>query len=322
MLLALTCAADLHRATAGRFDPTILDALERSRLRPHVRIRRPRCRTRSTAREPVRSPGSRAVEIDADGSRVRLPPGTRLDLGGIGKGLAADLVARGLVDRGARHRARRDGRRPPRPRRTAARRFVGRPGARSARRRARRVPVPLAEGAIVTSTTRIRSLERGAAAATTTSSIPTTGDSARTGVAAVVAAARDAWWAEGIAKSIIVAGDVAGAAAGGRNRRSGLALPRRRKCARRRSDRDDDRSCSASSNSKLSWYAARVGADRVGRRDPEHSLGPRVSTRLIRRKGVPPGSSTCTSSSERCLGVRRCAHPCAVGRQLRVLRPA
>src|SRR5882762_1423038 len=28
MLLVLTCAADLHRATAGRFDPTIIDALE------------------------------------------------------------------------------------------------------------------------------------------------------------------------------------------------------------------------------------------------------------------------------------------------------
>jgi len=28
MLLALTCAADLHDASGGRFDPTILDALE------------------------------------------------------------------------------------------------------------------------------------------------------------------------------------------------------------------------------------------------------------------------------------------------------
>src|SRR5262249_31371860 len=30
MLLALTCAADLHAATDARFDPTILDALERA----------------------------------------------------------------------------------------------------------------------------------------------------------------------------------------------------------------------------------------------------------------------------------------------------
>ena len=68
---------------------------------------------------------------------------------------------------------------------------------------------PLTDGAIVTSTTRMRRWSRGG---TDYHHIvdPRTGDSARTGIAAVVAAGRDAWWAEGIAKAIIVGGIGAG----------------------------------------------------------------------------------------------------------------
>ncbi len=202
LLLALTCAADLHRATAGRFDPTILDALESTGydrtfelVAVHHEVDAPRA--------PV--PGFAPVEVDEERSRVRLPPGTRLDLGGLGKGLAADLVARGLVDRGAR---------------TA---LVGMGGDLRARGEAPPdgswdVPVldpfdetlvafrfPLTDGAIVTSTTRMRAWTRGNRSYHHLVD-PATGDSARTGVAAVVAAANDAWWAEGIAKAIIIGG--------------------------------------------------------------------------------------------------------------------
>ena len=41
------------------------------------------------------------MRIDRDHNTVALPAGVQLDLGGIGKGLAADLVASGLVERGA-----------------------------------------------------------------------------------------------------------------------------------------------------------------------------------------------------------------------------
>ena len=140
---------------------------------------------------------------------MRLPPGTRLDLGGIGKGLAADLIARGLVDRGTRSA------------------LVGLGGDLRARGEPPEggwtIPVedPLAaagvafeqrlrSGAIVTSTTRMRTWRRNGRRYHHLID-PSTGDSARSGVAAVVARATDAWWAEGIAKAIVVAGAEEGA---------------------------------------------------------------------------------------------------------------
>ena len=206
MLLALTCAADLHDATDGRFDPTILDALEQSGYDRTFEEVAPDAGRVPDAR---RAPGFATVEIDADHSRVRLPPGVRIDLGGVGKGLAADLVARGLVDRGARSV------------------IVGLGGDLRARGGAPPggswdVPVldpldaariafrfPLLDGAIVTSTTRIRHWTRGGREYHHLLD-PATGECARTGIAAVVVHARDAWWAEGIAKSIVVAGIDAG----------------------------------------------------------------------------------------------------------------
>jgi thiamine biosynthesis lipoprotein len=210
MLLVLTCAADLHRITAGRFDPTILDALERAGYDRTFEAVPANIRDApDRRRNGHRVPGFARVEIDEERSRVRLRAGARLDLGGLGKGLAADLIARGLVDRGARSALvslggdlRAGGEPPPDG--------------------AWQIPVldpfddgrvafrfPLVDGAIVTSTTRIRRWTR---ARRDYHHIvdPATGDSARTTVVAVVAAARDAWWAEGIAKSVIIGGATVG----------------------------------------------------------------------------------------------------------------
>jgi thiamine biosynthesis lipoprotein len=214
MLLALTCAADLTRATAGRFDPTIIDALERSGYdRTFTAITADRNDAPVVGRTSTTIvPGFAPVEIDEARSRVRLPAGTRIDLGGVGKGLAADLIARGLVDRGARHalvalggdvRVRGepigniggDGWNIPVVDPFADDRILFR--------------VPLTDGAIVTSTTRIRRWTRADREFHHIVD-PATGDPTRTGVAAVVASARDAWWAEGIAKAIIVGGIDAG----------------------------------------------------------------------------------------------------------------
>jgi thiamine biosynthesis lipoprotein len=51
----------------------------------------------------VPAPGSLAADIEVDEQRraVHVPAGVRLDLGGIGKGFAADLVAARLMDDGA-----------------------------------------------------------------------------------------------------------------------------------------------------------------------------------------------------------------------------
>jgi thiamine biosynthesis lipoprotein len=207
MLLAFTCAADLHRATGGRFDPTIRRVLEDSGYdRTFEAVRA----TGESAFAPTTVEGFARVDVDADESRVRIPAGVRVDLGGIGKGLAADLIARGAIDRGAR---------------TILVNIGGDMHARGEAppEGAWQIPVEdpfdesrvafhyhLAQGAFVTSTTRIRAWSRDNVRYHHIID-PARGDAARTDVGAVVAAARDAWWAEGIAKSVIIAGSAAGA---------------------------------------------------------------------------------------------------------------
>ncbi len=206
MLLALTCATDLHRASGGRFDPTIRTALEHAGYDRTFEAVPAHDDTTFTA---VPADGFSNVELDVHESRVRLPAGMRIDLGGVGKGLAADLIARGAVDRGAR---------------TVLVSIGGDMHARGERppEGAWNVPVEhpfdesqvafdyrLTEGSLVTSTTRIRRWSRNNVRYHHIID-PARGDSTRTDVGAVVAAARDAWWAEGIAKSVIVAGSEAG----------------------------------------------------------------------------------------------------------------
>ena len=48
------------------------------------------------------SPGLAGLELRRDDEAVRLAPGLRIDLGGIGKGLAADMLAGDLLFMGAK----------------------------------------------------------------------------------------------------------------------------------------------------------------------------------------------------------------------------
>ena len=96
---AVTAAAEAWRETHGRFDPTILGALaslgyDRSFATMPADLGAPR----STATVA----GFASVALDPDARAVGLPVGVGLDLGGIGKGLAADLVVDELEARGAR----------------------------------------------------------------------------------------------------------------------------------------------------------------------------------------------------------------------------
>ncbi len=89
-------ALDARRVTGGVFDPTVLGALVRAGYdRPFEQI---------DARDGVDScdlvTGAAGIRIDGD--MVCLPRGTGFDPGGIGKGFAADLVARELLAAGAR----------------------------------------------------------------------------------------------------------------------------------------------------------------------------------------------------------------------------
>jgi thiamine biosynthesis lipoprotein len=202
LLLAMTCAQDLFHATDGAFDPTVRDALERAGYdRTFTAI----LHDDANAVEPAHpAPGFGAVEIDVDRSAVRLPAGVHIDLGGVGKGLAADLVARGLVERGARSALVSVG---------GDMRAYG-----EAPRRGWIVPVEgpfddrcaafhhtLTNGALVQSTTQIRQWTRAGRVLHHIID-PATGEPTDTGIVAAVVAARDAWWAEGIAKAMMIRG--------------------------------------------------------------------------------------------------------------------
>ncbi len=98
--VAVAAAVEAWRATDGRFDPTVLAALEASGYDRDFALLEPDPRA-VTDDVPMPAPGCREIEIDHVVGAVTLPPGLRIDLGGIGKGLAADLVVDELIAAGA-----------------------------------------------------------------------------------------------------------------------------------------------------------------------------------------------------------------------------
>jgi thiamine biosynthesis lipoprotein len=206
LLLAIERAEALWRATGGAFDPTVLQALERAGYdRTFERV--------VSSSEPVPcptpAPGFGLLEIDHVARAVRTPQGVTIDLSGIGKGLAADLVAEGLVERGAASALVSVG---------GDIRTAGAPPEDGWR-----IPVedPFLDGvtwfehvvrggALVTSTRLIRRWRRAGVEQHHIID-PVTGAPADSGVAAVVAAGDEAWWAEGVAKAALVRGASGGA---------------------------------------------------------------------------------------------------------------
>jgi thiamine biosynthesis lipoprotein len=90
-------ALEGYRITAGRFDPTLLGAVLRAGYVDSFERLEP-----GTA--PVASAyctGAHRIEIDDEAGTVRVPDGVGFDPGGIGKGLAADIVAEDLMRFGA-----------------------------------------------------------------------------------------------------------------------------------------------------------------------------------------------------------------------------
>ena len=115
-------AVEWWRRTDGRFDPTVLRALEANGYDEsfeRVRARADDAATRVVVSQPPVGPALRVtVPIDAHGTPeptpgctgiiidheravLTLPRGVGMDLGGIGKGAAADRIAAGLIERGA-----------------------------------------------------------------------------------------------------------------------------------------------------------------------------------------------------------------------------
>ncbi len=94
---ALRWASRLYDETAGRFDPTIRTALEALGYDRTFREIDPSLPLRPTGP----APGFDGVQLDARRSAVWVPTGLQIDLGGVGKGLAADIVVRDLMQAGA-----------------------------------------------------------------------------------------------------------------------------------------------------------------------------------------------------------------------------
>lgn len=92
-------AVQAWERTAGRYDPTVLDALVANGYdRSFAELPRDAPHTGAAARP---APGCTGLLLDPKIHAVTIPAGTSLDPGGIGKGLAADLVAEELLAAGA-----------------------------------------------------------------------------------------------------------------------------------------------------------------------------------------------------------------------------
>jgi len=95
-VLLVERALEAWRVTVGRFDPTVLGAVIRAGYDRSFELLDPARVAPGTS--PLTA-GAAGIEID--GMRVRLPAGVGFDPGGIGKGLAADLVVAEALAAGA-----------------------------------------------------------------------------------------------------------------------------------------------------------------------------------------------------------------------------
>lgn len=216
-------AVDAWWRTGGRFDPTVHDAMVRLGYdRDFDEVRSDARPDTAPAARAAPAPGCATIRLDALVRAVHLPRGVHLDLGGIGKGYAADVLCREALAEGARGvcidlggdvRIAGEG-----PDSGAWRVEVEPLGARE--------PIGglrLADGGVATSTRLKRRWEtaRGAAHHLVD---PTTGIPAEGGLVSVTVIAGETWWAEVLAKAAFVAGPVAGAAIVQRAGATGLLI--------------------------------------------------------------------------------------------------
>lgn len=198
----VTKALAAWRATGGRFDPTVGDALVAHGYdRDFAAIRTTIAATGSN--NPAPTPAG--VQLDPTIGGITLPGGVVFDPGGIGKGLAADLTAIRLLDAGARGALVNVGGdlralgQPP----TEDGWVITIPGPAGPQTELLRLTIP--EGAVATSSYLRRRWQ------TTTGEAhhlidPTTGQPADTDVHSVTVVTGEAWWAEVLTKSLYLLG--------------------------------------------------------------------------------------------------------------------
>jgi thiamine biosynthesis lipoprotein len=195
------------RATSGAFDPTILGDLVA--LGYHSSFERLE-EEAPPPPFPRRRGGAAGVVVDQRNQTVRLPEGAAIDPGGIGKGLAADIVAEKMLEAGARGVCVNVGGdlrvagRPPTPAGWTVGvddPFGGPP----------LTTLTLQDGAIATSSRLGRTWMRSGVLRHHLLE-PATGEPASTRLAAVTVVAGRGWWAEVLAKAIFLAGPTGGVA--------------------------------------------------------------------------------------------------------------
>jgi thiamine biosynthesis lipoprotein len=199
-------AIEAWRATHGCFDPTVLPALLALGYdRDFQSVASDGAAVRATGP----TTGCAEITLDPLVRAIVLPHGTTLDLGGIGKGLAADRLAADLLaagalgvcaDLGGDVRVSGTG-----PRAGAWPVTVDDPlttGATGA--------LVIRDGGVATSTHLRRSWRRGGRTVHHLVD-PRTGEPADSGLASVTVVAGTTWWAEVIAKAAYIAGADAGA---------------------------------------------------------------------------------------------------------------
>ena len=214
-------AEQARNATAGAFNPLLLDQLvDLGYDRTWADVER-----NGGAVSAIPSPGSNApIELFADICAVRLPDGTRFDAGGIGKGLAGDLVAAALLIEGASSVQVELG---------GDVRVAGAPWIDD-RWRVRvadtdhgvgdAATVSLIEGGVATSSVVRRRWRRGDAEMHHLVD-PLTGCSAVTDLDAATVVASTLWWAEVVAKVAVMAGSTGARSILDRYDMSGILVP-------------------------------------------------------------------------------------------------
>ncbi len=202
----VSLAVRAWEVTGGLFDPTVLPALESAGYARSFGAPQADSPVDSV---PMPTPGCAGIEFRRD--MVRLPRGVRIDLGGIGKGYAADLIVAELIAAGAAGVSANLG---------GDLRVSGiAPGAQSwvvavADEQAPEtdlVHVALAEGAVATST-RLRRRWQQHGRDRHHLIDPRTGTSTTNDVDSVTVIAGETYWAEVLAKAALIAGAAAGAA--------------------------------------------------------------------------------------------------------------
>lgn len=216
---AVDASLQLWRATDGWFDPTTLRALEWAGYDRSFTEVRSGSGSAACVGSPPATPTPLGVIVDDDRGTITLPAGVTLDLGGVGKGLAADLLATELMERGSSGvlvsvggdiavagTGPNGGWRIPVVDPTDGHRV--------------RWVVPIESGAIVQSNSVVRRWRAGDEHCHHLID-PSTSRPSRSGIAAAVVVSDRAWWAEGVAKAALLAGAAAGSALIGRLAQAG-----------------------------------------------------------------------------------------------------